>query len=93
MNQTGSFLAIFLVIWIVGLVLTVWALVDCIRVPDDSMYRAGTKLIWVLVILFANIVGAIIYFVVGRPVAGATPSPPPPSPSPGEVPPMPPPPG
>ena len=65
-NVDGIF-ALFFVIWIVGFVLMIWALVDAIRVPDDSMYRAGTKLIWVLVILLASFVGAIIYFAVGRP--------------------------
>jgi hypothetical protein len=59
--------AAFLVIWVVGFVLMIWALVDAIRVPDDSMFRAGTKLIWVLVILLFQLVGAIIYFAVGRP--------------------------
>ena len=31
--------------------LWIYALVDAIRVPDDSMYRAGNKIIWVLVIM------------------------------------------
>jgi membrane protein DedA with SNARE-associated domain len=35
------------------------------------MYRAGNKLIWILVILLAGFVGAIIYFFVGRPGGGA----------------------
>jgi hypothetical protein len=90
---------LFVLVWLVGVVLMIWALIDCIKVPDDSMYRAGNKLIWVLVILFANVVGAIIYFAVGRPSPGATAgsagSPVPmaglPGPT-GDVPPMPPPP-
>lgn len=45
----------------------IWALVDAIRVPSDQDYRAGTKVIWVLVILFMHCVGALIYFAVGRP--------------------------
>jgi hypothetical protein len=60
----------FLTIWlffIANVVLVVWALVDAIRVPDESMYRAGNKLIWVLVILFAGFIGAIIYLTMGRP--------------------------
>jgi Phospholipase_D-nuclease N-terminal len=61
----------FFVFFIVNLVLVIWALVDAIRVPDDSMYRAGNKLIWILVILLAGFVGAIIYFFVGRPGGGA----------------------
>jgi hypothetical protein len=70
---------------IVGWILTIWALVDAIRVPDDSMYRAGTKLIWVLVILFGNLIGSIVYFAVGRPEPGTQAPPtgglPPPPPS------------
>ena len=52
---------------ILYIVLFVYALVDAIRVPDDSMYQAGSKLIWVLVILLAPIVGSIVYLVIGAP--------------------------
>ena len=34
--------------WIGGIALWIFALVDCIRVQDDSMYRSGTKLIWII---------------------------------------------
>jgi hypothetical protein len=44
----------------------VWALIDAIKTPDGT-FRAGTQLIWVLVILFGNLLGAIIYLLVGRP--------------------------
>jgi hypothetical protein len=57
----------FLALIVGAIVFWVWALVDCIRVSDDSMYRAGNKLIWVLVIVFLQWIGAIIYLVVGRP--------------------------
>jgi hypothetical protein len=50
------------------LVLWVYALVDAIKVPDDSMYQAGNKLIWILVILLAPVIGSIVYLVVGRPI-------------------------
>jgi hypothetical protein len=52
---------------LLALAIWIYALVDAISVPDDSMYRAGNKLIWVLVILLAPLAGAIIYLVVGRP--------------------------
>ena len=52
---------------ILYVILFVYALVDAIRVPDDSMYQAGNKLIWVLVILLAPIVGSIVYLVIGAP--------------------------
>jgi uncharacterized membrane protein len=89
------------VIIILGLALAafivwVWALVDVVKVPDDSIFRAGNKLIWVLVIVLTGVVGAIIYVVVGRPSPGgraggsvsfADPNqpPPPPPPPPGAI--------
>jgi hypothetical protein len=45
----------------------IWTLVDVIKVADDSLFRAGTKIIWLLVILLLGFPGAIIYAVVGRP--------------------------
>lgn len=53
---------------ILVVVMLVYALVDAIKVPDDSMYRTGNKLIWVLVILFAQpLVGPILYLAMGSP--------------------------
>jgi hypothetical protein len=73
----------FGLLFVGAFVVWIWALVDAIQVPDDSMYRSGTKLLWVLVIVITGIIGAIIYFVVGRPVSrAAPPSPPPPPPPP-----------
>jgi hypothetical protein len=60
----------FFVFFIANIVLVIWALVDAIRVPDDTMYRAGNKLIWILVILLGGFIGAIVYFFIGRPAAG-----------------------
>ena len=62
-----SLSVIFWLFFIANLVLVIWALIDAIKVPDDSMYKAGNKLIWVLVILLGGFVGAIVYFAVGRP--------------------------
>ncbi|MFN3650501.1 MAG: PLDc N-terminal domain-containing protein [Armatimonadota bacterium] len=55
------------VLGLLNLGLVLFALVDAIRVPSDSDYRAGNKLIWVLVILLGGCVGAIVYLAVGRP--------------------------
>lgn len=52
---------ILLAIWI-------YALADAIQVPEESMYRTGNKLIWVLVILLMPVIGAVMYFLLGRPV-------------------------
>ena len=81
----GLAFGLFGIIFIGILAFWIWALVDCIKVPDDSMYQAGNKLIWVLVIVFLQVLGAIIYLVAGRPAGGANavrPSVPPPPPPP-----------
>jgi len=77
---------LFVLVPIAALVVWIFALVDCIQVPDDAMYQSGTKLIWVLVIVLTNVIGAIIYLAIGRPEQGiarathAVPPPPPPPP-------------
>jgi hypothetical protein len=53
---------------LIAFLIWIYALVDALTVPDDSMYRTGTKLIWVLVIVFTSVVGAVIYLVIGRPI-------------------------
>jgi hypothetical protein len=50
-----------------GFVLWVWTLVDVIRVPGDDRFRAGSQLIWVLVIVFTQVIGSVIYLAIGRP--------------------------
>jgi len=52
-----SIFAVFMSFFIANIVLVIRALVEAIRVvPDDPMYQAGTKLIWMLVILFGGFV-------------------------------------
>jgi hypothetical protein len=62
-----AFFLVFSLFFVANIVLVIWALVDAIRVPEDSMYQAGSKLVWVLVILFGGFIGATIYLVIGRP--------------------------
>lgn len=58
---------LFFIIFVLGgFAVWLYALIDVIRTPDHQ-YEAGTQLVWVLVVLFANIVGALIYLAIGRP--------------------------
>jgi Phospholipase_D-nuclease N-terminal len=69
-DDFGGFIFLFIFVFILGIggtVLWILALVDAARVPDDSMYRAGNKLTWILVIVLTGFIGAIIYYAVGRP--------------------------
>jgi uncharacterized membrane protein len=90
----GAAAALVIVFMLVGLgllALWIWALVDAVKVPDDTMFRSGNKLVWILVIVLAGGIGAIVYLLVGRPAPGARPAgaqpvgPPPPPPPPGAI--------
>ena len=89
MAANGLLVLLFLTVGLAAFAFWIWAIVDVVKVADDSMFRAGNKLIWVLVIVLTGVIGAIIYFVVGRPepwseTAGGAPidprQPPPPPP-------------
>lgn len=67
MSFALSFFLLFFGLWL-------WALVDAIRVSNDVYFRAGTRLIWVLVIIFLGWFGAVIYYFVGRPSKDFRPS-------------------
>ena len=56
---------ILLPIMIINIVLLIIALVDIIRREKESV-KGGNKLPWVLIILFIQFFGPIIYLIFGR---------------------------
>ena len=46
----------------IQLLLVIIALVSCIRSEKTN----GPKWMWILIILFINIIGPVLYFVIGR---------------------------
>jgi hypothetical protein len=56
--------------YLLTIALTVYAVVDCIQ-TDDAQVRGLPKLLWLLLILLFPIVGAIAWFIAGRPLSGA----------------------
>ncbi len=48
---------------VIQLVLMIWALVDLER---RQTVRGGNKIVWALIVVFVNIIGPILYFLVGR---------------------------
>jgi len=53
-----------LALGLLGTAFWIWMLIDCaLNEPSDG----NEKLVWILVILFANLLGALIYFLVRRP--------------------------
>ncbi|MGJ7921492.1 PLD nuclease N-terminal domain-containing protein [Neobacillus sp. LXY-4] len=55
-------IAIILPLIILQLILLIVALIDLVKNENTN----GPKWVWVLVIVFINIVGPIVYFVIGR---------------------------
>jgi hypothetical protein len=69
-QNVADFFVGFGILWIfmallgiAALVVWVWALIDAIQNPalDSTM-----RIVWILVIVFTQIIGAIIYLAVGR---------------------------
>lgn len=61
----GFFIAlIFMGIGFGGLVLWIWTLIDCINNETDE---GNERVIWVVVIAAAQLVGALIYLIARRP--------------------------
>ena len=62
--KTEQIIALLLPIVIIQLGLMIAALYDLEK--PERVVRGGNKIVWILVIVFVNVVGPIIYFVAGR---------------------------
>jgi len=61
-------MGLFAILALIGLVLWVVALVDALKRPAAQWDMAGhSQIVWVVVILFASFIGALIYWLVARP--------------------------
>jgi len=63
MEQLREYIPFLIPIIIIELVLAITALVHVLKHPN---YRFGTKVFWILFVLFIQIIGPIIYFAFGR---------------------------
>ena len=60
---TGLVFLIFLAVGILASVFWIWMLIDC---ATNKSLDGALKIVWILVILFTHLIGALIYFFVGR---------------------------
>lgn len=58
-----EYLPVLLPVMIAELVLAITALVHVLRHPH---YKFGNKWIWILIVLFIQFIGPIVYFMFGR---------------------------
>ncbi len=50
------------IVFLLGVIPTIIALIDILK----SKFERNNKLIWVLVVLFLNLIGAVLYFTIGK---------------------------
>ena len=55
-------LILILAVLFLGILPTILALVDILK----NEFKGNNKIVWVLVVLFFNFFGAILYFLIGR---------------------------
>ncbi len=58
------FLFLFAPVFVFGIAFWLWMLIDCLKRPDNMFKFGGNnaKLIWILVIIFTGLIGAVIYY-------------------------------
>ena len=62
--KTEQILALLAPIVVIQFGLMVAAILDLER--EERRVRGGSKLLWVIVIVFVNVIGPIVYFLAGR---------------------------
>ncbi|MBO0958332.1 PLDc_N domain-containing protein [Neobacillus sp. MM2021_6] len=62
MDSLASYIPIIAPILIIQLILLIVAIIDLVKIEKTN----GPKWLWALIILFINIIGPILYFVIGR---------------------------
>lgn len=55
-------LMIMMLLLVFTIILWFWALIDILK----SDFKGYDKIIWILVIIFFNVIGAILYIFIGR---------------------------
>ena len=62
--KTEQVIALLLPLIVIQLGLIIAALYDLEK--EERHVRGGSKLVWVLIIVFINVIGPIVYFTAGR---------------------------
>lgn len=53
---------LILIFILIGILPTIIALIDILK----NEFSGNNKIVWVLVVLFGNVLGSILYFIIGR---------------------------
>ena len=63
MNTLYEYFPILLPVIIIELILMVTALIHVLRHPN---YRFGNRVVWIVIVVFIQLAGPIVYFLFGR---------------------------
>jgi len=63
MDQIMEYLPFLIPVALVELILMLTALVHVLR---HKKYRFGNRILWIIVVVFFEIIGPILYFTIGR---------------------------
>jgi len=63
-SDFSGLVALLVPVLVIQLGLLVWALYDLTR--PDRRVKGDSKVVWALIIIFINVIGPILYFLVGR---------------------------
>ncbi len=64
MNLDSTILLLLIPVVVIQLGLLVWGLYDLTR--PERRVKGDSKVVWALIIIFINLIGPILYFLVGR---------------------------
>jgi len=64
LNMIGPWqiIIVMILLFLLGIIPTIIALIDILK----NKFENNNKIVWVLIVLFLNIIGAILYFTIGR---------------------------
>ncbi len=63
MDLIREYLPFFIPLIIIQIGLAVAALIHIFKHPN---YRFGNRVLWIIIVLFVNILGPVLYFIIGR---------------------------
>lgn len=58
----GLYEMFFIIFLVFGILLPLWALIDILK----SNFEGNNKLIWIIVVVFTNLLGVLLYVLMGR---------------------------
>lgn len=63
MDNLTQYLPFLVPVMLVELILAVTALIHVLKHPK---YRFGSRVLWIIVVLFFQIIGPVVYFIFGK---------------------------